>query len=364
MEVYSVTIGENFVLPVLTAHDNYNDDIPVTVTSNLNVNELGTYNITYHAQNELGVTTLQIVVHVVEYSDEKPIITLLSEVPLTYYTKTLFTVPDATAIDYLGNPLIVYKSQESFTVTTPGIYSIEYFAQDEFGNSTSLNFEIEFVDDPNSSNVPVEVAQYYQTTSGLTGAALKTELYEIISDRTLLAYNTTSDPLSYIDRDLNQTNSVFLIYNSAKVNYTWDGGTTWNKEHVWAKSLFGLSNMSNTHRGMGSDMHNLRAANPSINSSRGNKIFVEGSGNYGSIGSGWYPGDEHIGDVARIILYMHIAWNYEINVGNLNMFLSWHEQDPVSEFERQRNNRIYEYQNNRNPFIDYPEFTQNIWGPQ
>ena len=68
------------------------------------------------------------------------------------------------------------------------------------------------------------------------------------------------------------------------------------------------------------------------------------------------------GDVARIVLYMHVAWNYQINVGNLNMFLSWHEQDPVSEFEIQRNNRIYEYQNNRNPFIDYPEFVQDIWG--
>ena len=178
---------------------------------------------------------------------------------------------------------------------SPGTYVVEYFAQDEFGNSTYLYIEIEFINDPNTSTVPIEVEQYYQSTLGLSGSTLKLELYEIISDIDLLAYNTTSTPLSYIDRDLNSTSSVFLIYNSAKVPYTWDGGTTWNKEHVWAKSLFGLSGMSNTHRGMGSDMHNLRAANPSINSSRGNKIFVDSSGNYGAVGSGWYPGDEHIG---------------------------------------------------------------------
>lgn len=359
--MYSVSIGDSFTIPDLNAYDNFNDDIPVNYTTDLNLNETGTYSIDYTAQNEIGTTTLEIIVHVIEHHDELPTITLLEDIPTTYYTKTIFTAPDATAEDYLGNPLMVEKSIENLIIDLPGIYSIEYFTQDEFGNALYLYFEIEFIEDPNTSTVPVEVKTYYQSAIGLTGEALETELYEIISDMTLLAYNTTSIPLSYIDRDINNTSTVYLIYNSARVNYTWDSGNTWNKEHVWAKSLFGLSGMSNSHRGMGSDMHNLRAANPKINTSRGNKIFVNGSGNYGAVGSGWYPGDEHIGDVARIILYMHIAWNYEINVGSLSMFLSWHEQDPVSDFERQRNDRIYEYQENRNPFIDYPEFVGYIW---
>jgi len=362
--VYSVTIGDDFIIPKLNAYDNFNDDIPVSVTTNLNLEIVGTYSITYTAENEIGISIIVITIHVIEHHDELPTITFIEEIPKTYYTKEKFIVPDAVATDYLGNDLIVYKSHEEFTVYFPGIYYIEYFAQDELGNSLYLYFEIEFIDNPDNTTVPVEVELYYESTMGLSGEDLQIELYEIISDMELLRYSDTSVPLSYIDRDLDNASSVFLIYNSARVNYAWDSGATWNKEHVWAKSLFGLAKMSNSHRGMGSDMHNLRAANPVINSTRGNKIFVDGSGSYGAVGSGWYPGDEHIGDVARIILYMHIAWNYEINVGTLEMFLTWHELDPVSPFERQRNDRIYEYQNNRNPFIDFPDFAEYIWGTQ
>lgn len=109
-------------------------------------------------------------------------------------------------------------------------------------------------------------------------------------------------------------------------------------------------------------MHNLRASNPNINSSRSNIVFAAGSGSYGKVTNGYYPGDDHIGDVARIILYMHVAWNININVGNLNLFLSWHQQDPVDEFEKNRNEVIYNSQKNRNPFIDHPEIADLIWG--
>jgi endonuclease I len=109
----------------------------------------------------------------------------------------------------------------------------------------------------------------------------------------------------------------------------------------------------------------LRASTVSVNSSRGNLAFVQGSGSYGRVGSGWYPGDTHKGDVARIILYMHVRHGLSISsgvIGDLNMFLRWHIEDPVDDFELNRNNVIYSYVNNRNPFIDHPEFAQLIWG--
>ncbi|MDD4204327.1 MAG: endonuclease, partial [Acholeplasmataceae bacterium] len=169
--------------------------------------------------------------------------------------------------------------------------------------------------------------------------------------------------------DLTNPNNIILIYNSASIPSPWDSAATWNKEHVWAKSLLtypkGGSADTKTN-GPGADLHNLRAANPSINSSRGNKPFVDGSGSYGAVGSGWYPGDDHIGDVARIILYMNLRWGDSLaninDIGTLSLFLEWHLLDPVDDFERNRNEVIFSYQGNRNPFIDYPEFVSMIWG--
>ena len=90
----------------------------------------------------------------------------------------------------------------------------------------------------------------------------------------------------------------------------------------------------------------MRPANPSINSSRGNLPFVDGSGTYGKVGSGWFPGEKDKGDVARAIFYMNTRWGLSINsqIGNLNTFIKWHNEDPVDDFERHRNEVIYSYQ--------------------
>lgn len=359
--MYSISIGDNFNIPQLTAYDNYNDDIGVTYTHNINFNQIGSYKITYKATNEIGTTTLEIIVNVVSH-EYKPMIVLESEVPETYFTNQKLILPDAIGYDYYGNQLLVTKSVEEVTMYHEGDFIVEYFTEDQYGNSTTIKFVINFIENPDYENLPIELTNYYQSAIGLKGYALQLELYNIVSKRKLISYNTTSVPLSNIDRDINQTDKVYLIYNGAKVNYAWDSGNTWNKEHVWPKSKLGIPSWSNSHTGIGSDMHNLRAANPSINSTRGNKPFQDSSGTYKAVGSGWYPGDNHIGDVARIILYMHVAWDYEINIGSRQMFLKWHQMDPVDEFEIARNNRIYEYQNNRNPFIDYPDFAVDIWG--
>ncbi|MFA6801437.1 MAG: endonuclease, partial [Acholeplasmataceae bacterium] len=97
--------------------------------------------------------------------------------------------------------------------------------------------------------------------------------------------------------------------------------------------------------------------------------------------SGYYPGDDHIGDVARILLYMVIMYDNltltdDLNdlidksdkysadgaeMGLLSVLLEWHKLDPVDDFERQRNEVIYTAQGNRNPFIDHPEYVHLIW---
>ena len=65
----------------------------------------------------------------------------------------------------------------------------------------------------------------------------------------------------------------------------------WNREHVFAKSLANPSLVTN-QPGSGTDIHNLRSADCQMNSTRNNRLFVDGSGNSGTSGSYFFPGDE------------------------------------------------------------------------
>lgn len=203
---------------------------------------------------------------------------------------------------------------------------------------------------------------YYQEAEGLMGHALKDQLTIIISrNNNLIGYSSTSNILSNADQQSDRPNQVYLIYDSRYVSSTWDGGATWNKEHIWPQSKLNGASVS--------DMHNLRACDPIINSRRGNNPFRDGSGSHGSVSGGYYPGDEHKGDVARAILYMSVRWKSELGnkvtasiIGDLSMFIRWHYEDPVDDFERSRHEVIFATQRNRNPFIDHPELVDLIWG--
>ena len=187
--------------------------------------------------------------------------------------------------------------------------------------------------------------------------------------------------------DINPSNSseVLLIYgysDSGKtsrtrgVNQNGGGQGDWNREHVYPRSL-GTPNLGST--GPGADAHHLRPSDVSYNSQRGNLKFADGSGNSGNVSGGWYPGDEWKGDVARIIMYMYIRYGDQclptgVGIGSasdtpddmIDLFLKWNVEDPVSDFERQRNTyhdsqQTYA-QGNRNPFIDNAYLATRICG--
>ena len=164
------------------------------------------------------------------------------------------------------------------------------------------------------------------------------------------------------------------------------GGTTgtWNREHVFAKSLANPS-LGTDSPGPGTDVHNLRPADTQRNSSRSNKKLSNGSGvaSYATSNGGWYPGDEWKGDVARIVMYMYLRYHgsggqvsetnclpKEVGIGAVNtmdsnmieLFLNWNVEDPVSDFEANRNEVLAGIQMNRNPFIDNPYLATVIWG--
>jgi endonuclease I/chitodextrinase len=188
--------------------------------------------------------------------------------------------------------------------------------------------------------------------------------------------------------DLNPENSseVLLLYGfsaSGTTGRTRDvdqnGGNQgdWNREHTYPRSL-GNPNLGST--GPGSDAHHLRPSDVTYNSNRGNLKFADGSGNSGSVSGGWYPGDEWKGDVARMMMYMYIRYGNQclpnvVGAGSgsntpdamIDLFLEWNVEDPVSDFERQRNtfheNTTNTYaQGNRNPFIDNAYLATRIWG--
>ncbi len=212
---------------------------------------------------------------------------------------------------------------------------------------------------------PTELQAYYSDVNfSLTGTPLYDDLaIETIAKHTnILSYSDRHDYLYDADEDLAIPSNVLLMYSgesrfeseylSGNNSYT---PQTFNTEHVYPQSL-----IENTAVG---DLHHLRSCDISINSSRGNNPFANSSGSYQDLGSSWYPGDEWKGDVARMIMYLNLRYNEPFSdVGNLNLFLQWNAEDPVSPFEDNRNEVISSAQGNRNPFIDNPYIATVIWG--
>lgn len=255
-----------------------------------------------------------------------------------------------------------------------------------FGILLLLSFSV------SHSQIPQE---YYDNAEGKTKEELKTTLYNIIKGHTEFSYTSSStdtwDILKETDRDPSNSNNVIGIYSGFSMDgeLEYDGGKGWSREHVWAKSRGDFG----TGRGAGTDVHHLRAEDVSTNSARSNRNFsddcenqyVDGDGTTNSYSCSseysWEPPSDVKGDIARMLFYM--ATRYEGQSGEpdleltdalqsqtsksplhakLSVLLIWHEEDPVNQMEKSRNDIIYGYQNNRNPFIDHPEYVDLIWG--
>jgi endonuclease I len=229
-------------------------------------------------------------------------------------------------------------------------------------------------------------AGYYNAATG-TGTTLKANL------RTLLGvgfisrnYGDARFALPVIDRDPNNASNVILVYNSQSVPATWDSGITWNREHTWPESYGNTSTSAPQY----SDLHMLRPCNPGVNSSRGNEPFgldntsqwdptmVGSTIQYrGELARAMFYAATRYGDASGSIttgnfLLADSGWGTGISrMGKLSYLLAWHFENPVDDRERLRNQRVYSqalnptyYQNNRNAFVDRPEYVWAIWGTQ
>ncbi|MFJ8808009.1 endonuclease I family protein [Streptomyces sp. NPDC102490] len=226
-------------------------------------------------------------------------------------------------------------------------------------------------------------ATYYKDAIGKTGTSLKSSLHTIISDQTKLSYSAVWDALKATDEDPANTANVILLYSGVSRGKSLNGGDTgdWNREHVWAKSHGDFG----TATGPGTDLHHLRPEDVRINSVRGNKDFDDGGSAVGEGGGSltdsdsFEPRDAVKGDVARMIFYMAVRYeggdgfaDLEVNgqvdngsnpyIGKLSVLKAWNDEDPPDAFEEHRNQVVYDdYQHNRNPFIDHPEWVESIW---
>jgi endonuclease I len=243
-------------------------------------------------------------------------------------------------------------------------------------------------------------ATYYQNATG-AGATLKSQLFTITSTGfikrsygdTRYAMGTGQGSIGggFLDLDPSNSANVLNVYNRLSVNAQWAGGTlstTFNREHVWPKHWLNLtsSQVDNGYLGIASDLFEVRPTTPSVNSARGDLGYgpINGSGTYGANSGYWYPGDADRGDLARSLFYMATRYGEgqsnnltlvngpPVNLytmGDLASLLKWHYADPIDNAERRRNQYVYSqalnplyYQNNRNPYIDHPEWVWSIFG--
>lgn len=230
---------------------------------------------------------------------------------------------------------------------------------------------------------------YYSSIDGIDSKYLRGNLHDLIDNNKVLSYGAVWDALDKTDVDPKNSNNVILLYTgrSQAKSYKDHGqndDNAWNREHVWAKSR-GFGGDPDDVRGPATDIHHIRPADRSVNTDRNNRYFDNGGTSHGEAtgckfdSDSWEPRDEVKGDIARMLFYMAVRYegddgfaDLELNerepsnytlpyIGKLSTLLEWHKQDPVDDFERKRNQVIFDIQGNRNPFIDHPEFVNFMW---
>ncbi|MFC0779126.1 endonuclease [Flavobacterium sp. HJSW_4] len=244
---------------------------------------------------------------------------------------------------------------------------------------------------------------YYSTATG-TGYTLKTQLYNIIKGHTNNGYAGlyTTYLTSDVDNFYENDGTILDMYSenpSGTDPYNYTTGTTqrcgnysvegdcYNREHIIPQSVFNEQSpmVADAHfitptdgkvNGMRSNYPHGNVSSATYTSQNGSKLGSSAVSGYS--GTVFEPINAFKGDIAR--MYFYFATRYENTVAGysfpmfngssnqvfttafLNMLLAWHAQDPVSAREIARNNAIYARQNNRNPFIDHPEYVNQIWG--
>ncbi len=277
---------------------------------------------------------------------------------------------------------------------------------------------------PGAANASCPLDDYYANVDPSTPATLRLTLHDTIDEHLWYPYSAgttdTWDILELADEDPNDPSRILAVYENETYPKQGGGNSFYNREHTWPRSI-GLGDTQTDLNTAATDAHNLRLSNIQYNGDRGSKPFASCNPDFtpdcservtvfnngvGGMGGG-YPGDsnwttsndgnqgswevweDRRGDVARTMFYMAIRYeggshgstgftepDLELTndrnliqgtsggtayMGLLQVLLVWHAQDPVDDKEIERNEIVFGFQGNRNPFVDHPEWVECIW---
>ena len=265
------------------------------------------------------------------------------------------------------------------------------------------------------ANLYAITSSYYTAIDGKSGSNLRDALYDITKvgpanghsyNNLWTAYKTTdvypSDSIGKAGKIWDMYSNVLFTVGTNQCGSYSNVGDCYNREHSLPKSWFNDANPAYY------DLGHIVPTDGKVNGQRSNYPFGEcASGTrltngtkkslgklgtstftgYTSIGTVFEPDDIYKGDFARMYFYMVVRYkpgntnnvnlaakgdgtkmfnstddNYGLTDYSVALLLKWHRQDPVSQKEIDRNNGMQTVQNNRNPFIDYPELVEYLWG--
>ncbi|MCD8203651.1 MAG: endonuclease, partial [Coprobacillus sp.] len=311
------------------------------------------------------------------------------------------TIVECSDLEYIGNTFSLTLQATSKAMF---LYGISLSVMTKSDTSLNLSEETLVGDDyvaeaivPGENEVlstkytSLDAESYYSTYEidwTKTGDDLRTNLRSVSTPQTTHTYGDIRYMLPYSDEDPENPGYMYGLYDGDKIPAYWEGQNS-NREHVWPCAHMKIGSKDrpdNSDKGHYSDLHNLRICCALTNEYKADKYladtdsslnFYANQSDPSSLGShpfseGNTEGD-HRGDVARICLYMYVVYDglkledgitsssNDVTYGQLNTLLKWNYEDEPDAFEIQRNNRIYEYQGNRNPFIDYPELADYLF---
>lgn len=247
---------------------------------------------------------------------------------------------------------------------------------------------------------------YPNTLEGTSGAELKTGLHNLLKDHRRIAYGSSNYDGActwtvFRESDRRSNDQVWDMYSNYSYSFPQYGAAKgMNIEHSVPKSWWGdaadydgTTPLTRFQYDGSYDLHHLTPADANANQAKSNyplgEVVTPSFDNgVSKVGTGYAngkatnlfePADEYKGDFARMYLYFVTCYqNYSwkssattmfaqntyptLNAYGLSLLLKWHRQDPVSEKEINRNNAVYSFQGNRNPYIDYPNMVEYIWG--
>lgn len=258
-------------------------------------------------------------------------------------------------------------------------------------STTSQDFSSTIGGFPYNPNLPASVKSYYSVMDYSISdmATLKTDFGALINDHHDVGYDGLKEV--YRTSDIKKDGTVWDIYSDTSYSFSGseaygdykEEGDAFNREHTVPQSWFGKVSP------MRSDAFHVYPSDGKVNGLRGNN-------EYGNVVKATYTStngcmlgsdergttvfevcDEYKGDIARSYFYMATcyesragSWGHSFSNANytklssrcLELMLEWAKNDPVSQKEIDRNNAIYQWQENRNPYIDYPGLDQYIFG--